>query len=143
MTNGAYKRLGSEFLVNTNTLGLQTDATAIALSSGGFVICWTDNSGLGGDASGSAIKAQLYDANGASVGGEFLVNTATTNAQSAASVAALASGGFVVTWTDASATGPDPSVLGIKAQISTAAERKSAASSWPTPPPSSIRTPLR
>jgi Ca2+-binding RTX toxin-like protein len=117
MTNGAYVGQGSEFLVNTTVTGLQTDPTITALASGGFVCCWTDNSLLGGDSSGSSIKAQLYDASGAKLGGEFLVNTVTSGAQSAASVTSLLGGGFVVTWTDASSTGADPSQLGVKAQM--------------------------
>lgn len=117
MLNGAYATAGGEFLVNTTVSGVQTDATITALASGGFVIAWTDNSGLGGDSSGSSVKAQIYDANGGKLGGEFLVNTTTLNAQDQASVTSLANGGFVVTWSDASATGPDADRLGVKAQM--------------------------
>jgi Ca2+-binding RTX toxin-like protein len=124
MSNGAYASLGTEFLVNSTVTGLQTDATITALASGGFVVCWTDGSGIGGDSSGSGIKAQIYDANGGKLGGEFLVNTVTAGAQSAASVTSLSNGGFVVTWTDASGTGADPSQLGIKAQMYNASGAK-------------------
>lgn len=117
MSNGAYAIAGSEFLANSTTSGVQNDATITALATGGFVVSWTDASGIGGDSSGSGIKARLYDANGGALGSEFLVNTTTANAQDQASVAVLGTGGFVVTWTDASAAGPDPDRLGIKAQM--------------------------
>lgn len=116
MANGAYVG-GGEFRANTTVVGVQSDATITALASGGFVMCWTDASLSGVDTSGSGIKAQIYDANGGAIGSEFLVNTVTANAQDQASVAALSSGGFVVTWTDASGTGLDPDRLGVKAQI--------------------------
>ena len=117
MSNGAYSSVGSEFLVNTTTTGLQSDVAISSLTSGGFVMTWTDNSATGADTSGSGIKAQIYDANGNAVGSEFLVNTQTLNAQQSSSVTSLANGGFVVTWTDNSATGPDPDRAGIKAQM--------------------------
>jgi Ca2+-binding RTX toxin-like protein len=124
MSNGAYSIVGSEFLVNTTTTGLQTDVAITSLASGGFVMTWTDNSATGVDTSGSGIKAQIYDANGNPAGSEFLVNTQTLNAQEASSVTSLANGGFVVTWTDNSATGPDPDRAGIKAQIFDASGNK-------------------
>lgn len=124
MANGAYAFLSGEFLVNTTTTGVQTDPQMTALAGGGFVITWTDNSGLGGDSSGASVKAQLYDANGNRVGSEFLVNTATANAQNFQTITALTGGGFVVSWTDNSATGPDPDHAGIKAQIFNASGAK-------------------
>ncbi len=92
-------KVGGEFIVNSTTTGNQGDPAITALSNGGFVITWTDDSGLGGDSS-SSVKAQLYDAGGHKVGGEFLVNTLTTGDQDEVSVAALAGGGFVATWQD-------------------------------------------
>ena len=53
--------------------------TIPALSDGGFVITWYDNSGTLGDSSGTSIKAQIFDATGAAVGTEFLVNTETAD----------------------------------------------------------------
>ena len=51
------------------------------------------------------------------LGNEFLVNSTTTGAQTASAVATLASGRFVVTWNDASATGGDTSVGAIRGQL--------------------------
>ncbi len=116
MTTGAYDRFGGEFLVNTTIAGAQLDSALTALAGGGFVISWTDNSASGGDTSGASVRAQMYDANGTAVGGEFLVNTATSAGQLQPSITGLASGGFVVSWTDNSTQG-DTSSSGIKAQI--------------------------
>jgi hypothetical protein len=114
--NGA--KVGGEFLVNTTTQGTQDEHAITALANGRFVVTWTDNSGVGGDSSGSAIKAQLFNANGTKVGGEFLVNTITSDFQDEPSVASLKNGGFVVSWQDNSGLNGDGTRGGsIKAQM--------------------------
>lgn len=117
MTTGGYLLSGSESLVNSTTVGVQTESTVTALSGGGYVVTWTDSSATGGDTSGAAIRAQLYAANGARVGGEFLVNGLTANAQTQSSVTALANGGFAVTWTDTSLQGGDADGQSVKARL--------------------------
>ena len=126
---GFSTRIGSEILTNTATVGGQTQYQMTMLSNGGFVVTWMDASvgdgGATGDASGNAIKAQVFDAFGAMVGTEILVNTATTSSQSGAQITALSAGGFVVTWQDLSlgvggATG-DASGNAVKAQVFNAA----------------------
>ncbi|TFI56967.1 tandem-95 repeat protein, partial [Sphingomonas parva] len=92
--------VGAEFLVNTTAAGNQTEPSVTALTGGGFAIAWTDPSGVGGDAAGSGIKAQRFSDAGARLGGEFLVNTTTANAQQSPSIAATGNGGFVVSWQD-------------------------------------------
>ena len=91
---------GPEMLVNTTTSGDQHVPQVAALSGGGFIVVWQDRSGSGGDASGYSVKAQRFDAAGAKVGGEFLVNVNASGDQYEPKVTALQSGGFVVTWTD-------------------------------------------
>ncbi|HYJ83924.1 MAG TPA: calcium-binding protein, partial [Allosphingosinicella sp.] len=98
--DSAGAKVGSEFLVNTTVTGSQEDSAAAGLQGGGFVVVWSDGSGLGGDSSGFGIKGQRFDSSGAKAGVEFQVNTVTQNGQTDASVAGLASGGFVVTWTN-------------------------------------------
>jgi VCBS repeat-containing protein len=117
MFNGAFVASGGEFLVNTTVSGIQSDAAITALSGGGFVITWTDASASGGDTSGAAIRAQIYDSAGVKSGGEILINSATANAQTLSAVTALSTGGFVATWTDASLTGGDADGLAIKGRI--------------------------
>jgi Ca2+-binding RTX toxin-like protein len=110
-------KYGAEFLVNTALSGAQLDPTITALADGRFVVAWTDNSMTGGDTSGSAIRAQIFDADGAKVGSEFLVNTTVAANQSLPAITALADGKFVVTWEDTSLSGGDTSSRAIRAQV--------------------------
>ncbi|MFC4442183.1 Ig-like domain-containing protein, partial [Caulobacter henricii] len=117
--------VGSELRVNTATTNIQESPQITALSNGGFVITWKDSSagvgGAGGDTSNTAIKAQVFAANGTAVGSELLVNTATAGSQVTPDITALSNGGFVVTWTDSSAgvggAGGDTSSTAVKAQV--------------------------
>lgn len=122
--DAAGSKLGPELLANTNYIGTQYLPSIQGLSNGGVVVTWTDFSAQSGDPSSSAVRGQIYDAFGAKVGGEFLVNTSFGNAQQDSQVAALAGGGFVVTWTDASGQGGDNSLTSIKAQIFSATGAK-------------------
>ena len=114
MATGAYLLGSSEFRINSVLSGIQTDASVAALSSGGFIVTWTDASS---DGSGTGIRAQRYDANGVAVGSEFQVNSSTLNAQDSSAVTAMASGGFIVTWTDNSGQGGDADKTSVKAQM--------------------------
>jgi Ca2+-binding RTX toxin-like protein len=100
MFDSAGTKVGGEFLVNTTTGGQQHDPAIASLANGGFVIAWTDESATGGDTSGSAIRAQLFDSAGATIGSELLVNTLTQGSQVFARVAVLSSGNFVISWDD-------------------------------------------
>ena len=97
-------KVGSEFLVNTQTAGDQTKPKITELSNGGFIVTWQDASGTLGDNSGTSIKAQIYAADGAKVGSEFLINTQTAGAQTVPAITGLSGGGFVVTWQTAGGT---------------------------------------
>src|SRR6266568_3974091 len=108
--------VGAEILVNSATAGDQENPQITALSNGGFVVTWYDFShgagGAGGDTSGSAVKAQVFFADGTPEGSEILVNSATAGAQIVPQITALENGGFVVTW-----FGQDGSDFGVKAQV--------------------------
>jgi len=108
---------GAEFLINTTTAFNQSEPTITALPDGRFVVAWRDDSATGGDTSGSAIRGQVFGANGAPSGSEFLVNTTTTNSQAEPTITALPDGRFVVAWRDGSATGGDTSFWSIRGQI--------------------------
>ncbi|WP_375314013.1 hypothetical protein WHZ77_12970 [Bradyrhizobium sp. A5] len=108
-------KVGSEFQVNTQTGGNQGFSSITALTSGGFVVTWSDEGTA--DGSGSAIKAQVYDAASGKIGGEYLVNSQTNSYQYYPTVAALANGGFVISWQDFSQTLGDSSSYGITAQV--------------------------
>jgi Ca2+-binding RTX toxin-like protein len=96
-------KIGGQIKVNQLGESLQLYPTVTALASGGFVVTWThyaDSVAGGGDGSGNAVKARVFDAAGAPIGPDFLVNTNVSNDQKDATVAALPGGGFVIGWTD-------------------------------------------
>lgn len=105
---------GGEFLVNETTDGFQFDPSVDTLADGGFAIAWGDTSGSGGDASGDAVRARVFAADGTPRGSETLVNTVTEGGQSDAAVVGLDGGGFVVTWGDESRIGTDTSLGAVK-----------------------------
>jgi hypothetical protein len=88
--------------------------TVTALASGGFVASWATTAGLGGDNSGFAVAARIFDSTGQPAGSEFLVNTTTFASQQQPSITALVGGGFVVAWSDQNGDG---SQYGIMAQV--------------------------
>lgn len=53
-------KIGSEFLVNTQTANDQTHLAISSLGNGAFVVTWDDASGTLGDTSGTSIKAQIF-----------------------------------------------------------------------------------
>ena len=69
-------KIGGEFLVNTTTADNQFCPTITGLTNGGFVVTWMTGAAWAATATCS-IKAQVFDAAGAKVGSEFLVNTTT------------------------------------------------------------------
>jgi methionine-rich copper-binding protein CopC len=89
--------VGSAFRVNATQANMQTDASVTTLANGNFVVTW---SALGQDGSGFGVYGQIYTQAGATVGGEFRLNTTTSNSQNHASVTALSDGGFVAVWTN-------------------------------------------
>ena len=81
--------------MNSYTIGDQSGPSISALASGGFVVTWASD-GQDGDSSG--VYAQRFDANGATVGSEFLVNTEIVNIQNQSVVTELANGDLVFSW---------------------------------------------
>jgi hypothetical protein len=49
-----------EMIVNSTAAGDQFDPAVVGLTNGGYVVTWTDNSGQGGDASGTSVKARVF-----------------------------------------------------------------------------------
>jgi hypothetical protein len=82
-------RVGSEFLVNTQTTNGQNQPTITGLANGGFVVTWSDFSGTLGDSSQTGIKAQVFGTDGTKAGGEFLVRAFSTASESRRIPAAL------------------------------------------------------
>jgi hypothetical protein len=90
--------VGTEFQVNTYTTGAQQASMtgpSVAQVGAGFVVVW--QSGIN---AAHGVQAQRFDGAGQPIGAEFQVSTHTTEDLGfpSASVAATASGGFVVVW---------------------------------------------
>ncbi len=103
---------GAEFQVNTHTAKEQ-ERPAITMSAGAFVVSWESN---GQDGSQDGVYARRYDATGAALGGEFLVNTTVYNDQFAPAVGMGASGNFVVVW-DGNGPGDGSGVFGQRFEV--------------------------
>ena len=88
-------KLGGEFIVNTTVTDGQLRPTAAMDRTGNFVITWQSR---GQDADDYAVIGRLYDATGAAVTGEFIVNTTETRRQWRPAVAMAESGDFVIAW---------------------------------------------
>ena len=86
---------GGETLINSYTSGPQQNPAISALNDGGYVVAWSSFS-QDGDLWG--VYAQRYDSAGVAVGVEKRINTHTTNDQQNPTVAALADGGYVISW---------------------------------------------
>jgi Ca2+-binding RTX toxin-like protein len=87
----------SEFNVNTTLAGGQQQPTVTALTSGGFVVAWTDQNA---NLNGSGIRAQRFDASGAKIGPEFGVGVTSSGNQVYPRATNLVDGGFVLSWAD-------------------------------------------
>ena len=101
--------VGGQFQVNTYTTGDQFTYGVAAAADGRFVVSWdslTDGSGFG-------VSGQRYDAAGAPLGADFVVNQDTTGGQNFSSVSSDRQFNFVAAWqSDAG----DGSSYGIRGQ---------------------------
>ena len=95
--DSAGARRGAEFRINTYTPGPQQFPGVTAEPNGNFIVAWQS---VDQDGSSGGVFGQRYDASGATRGGEFRVNTWTTNYQGAEgpSIASDHVGNFVVIW---------------------------------------------
>ena len=109
--------LGSQFQVNSYTTSDQSDAEVAMDGIGGFVIVWTSSGSYGTDSSMSSVQGQRFDSDGEMIGGEFQVNTYTTEDQLQPSVDAGPDGAFVVVWTSDGSDGTDSSSDSIRARL--------------------------
>jgi hypothetical protein len=94
--NAAGVAQGGEFRANTATALNQWYPTVAMDGPGDFVIAWQS---MNQDPNGTpGIYAQRYNAAGAAQGGEFRVNTTTTDVQAFPAAAMDADGDFVIAW---------------------------------------------
>lgn len=102
---------GGQTRINTTTSNNQGQSHTVGLKNGSYVVVWGS---YGADGGGMGVYGQRMDANGYKLGGEFRINTYTTNDQENPRVAALEDGGFVVVW---ESYGQDGSSEGIYGQM--------------------------
>jgi hypothetical protein len=106
-------KIGGEFIVNAQGVNTQNDPVVTNLPDGGFMVAWVSFDPLQ-DGSGLAVKARVFDANGAPIGSEFLVNTLASGNQSLPELVTLADGRVVAAWTSDNGDG---SGFAVRAQI--------------------------
>lgn len=92
----AHVRAGPEFQVNTYTWSRQLRPSVASDTRGNFVVAWESTGQIVGG--GADIFGQRFNAFGAPVGAEFLVNLNTAANERGPSLASAPNGGFVVTW---------------------------------------------
>lgn len=89
--------VGTQFQISSAT-SLYQEAAVASSPDGGFVVAWHSDTAINGDGDSSSIQGRRYGSDGVAVGGQFLVNTYTTGAQTLAAVSTNAAGDFTVAW---------------------------------------------
>ena len=109
--------VGSEFQVNSYTTSYQVMPEVAADAQGDFVVVWESRGSYGTDTDIISIQGRRYDTAGNPVGGQFQVNSYTTDNQRHPAVAAHPDGGdFVVAWESDGSYGTDTSSDSIQGQ---------------------------
>lgn len=92
----AGQKLGGEFRVNLITGRNQRTPSVAALANGSFVVAWISE--LQRSASSLDVYARLFNSSGVGVSGELPINSVPAGLCANPAVAASASGGFAVAW---------------------------------------------
>jgi len=108
--------IGGEFQVNTYITGHQERSSVAMEADGSFAVVWESFGSSGTDASDLSIQGRRYDSNGSPIGGEFQVNTYTTEGQRFPSVAIDTAGDFVVVFQSFGSDGTDSAGTSIQAR---------------------------
>jgi hypothetical protein len=88
--------LGGEIRINEFTVNDQFQGGVGIADSGSFVVSW---SSAGQDGYLSGVFARRFASDGSALGGEFQVNTSTSNYEGSDALAVAGSGEFVIAWT--------------------------------------------
>jgi len=91
---GDLQAAGAPFRVNGQGIGLQEKPRVALLPNGGAVVVWQ-----GGEAGFQQIYARFFNAAGAAITGDILVNTTTNNTHVTPAVAVNSQGIVLVAWT--------------------------------------------
>ncbi len=108
--------IGEQFQVNSYTTSAQRFPAVASDATGNFIAVWSSVGSNGTDSSNYSIQGQRYASNGAKVGDEFQVNSYTTNYQRDPTVAADATGNFVVVWMSKGSYGTDNDLYSVQGQ---------------------------
>lgn len=100
-------KIGAEFRISTSVANNHEMVSLAALPDGGFLASWRAATGVGNYGDDGEIRAQLFDASGAKVGDEFMVNVGTAGGQSLPQAVSFGSGDFVIGWLEFVSTGAD------------------------------------
>jgi hypothetical protein len=111
--DGSGTKIGSEFQVNTNTLGSQYQASVGVDRAGRFVVSWTSP-----DLYGKGVFAQRFTSAGAKVGPELRVNSTLPKDQKRSSLAMQPAGDFMVVWTSYEQSGSHFDIYGQRFNVS-------------------------
>jgi len=103
---------GGQFQVNTYTTSYQFRPSVAAAPDGDFVVVWLS----GSSEPFASLQGQRYASNGSTLGGEFQVNTYTSNNLYFTSVGMAGNGDFVVAWMSDGSLGTDSSDWSIQAR---------------------------
>ena len=100
--SAAGAQIGSEFVVSANTVIAQRMPVITALDDGGYVVAWYE-----ANSTAATIYAQRFDASDHAIGGETVVATDADDDYDQLAISGLNGGGFVVSWTVTTASGPE------------------------------------
>jgi hypothetical protein len=102
--------VAGEFRVNTYTSGTQWRPDVSADSEGGFIVVW--NHRLRRTEDDDEVFGQAFAPDGTPLGGEFQINSYTTDEQAHPAVASDAKGNFVVAWSSEDQDGDFAGIFG-------------------------------
>ncbi len=110
---------GVEFQVNTFTTNRQRTAAVAKRSDGDFVVVWNSGnySSPGSDGDGQGVAGQGFASDGSTIGGEFVVNTTTTDQQYYSAIAPYGPNRFLVTWSSGGPSDADGDEFGVFGQV--------------------------
>ena len=102
--------------INSYTTSYQRIPAVGMDADGDFVVAWQSNGSSGGDTPSRAFRGSASRRPETALGGQFQVNTYTSNFQDSAAIALSADGDFVVVWRSWGSSGGDTSDGSIQGQ---------------------------
>ena len=114
--NASGAPLGSEFVVNSLTAGIQGYPDVARAPNGSFVIVWESQQSPDTDQSGGTILGRRFSASGTPMGPDFQLNSFTTSVQRRPTVAAGSDGRFVAAWQSLGSPGSDSADFSVLAR---------------------------